>query len=449
MDKIRNLHYLTTPDITDKQSEVSLFVKYYPTFTKIYKYKNKTINSNPWVETLKNKKTSASIPALRMYTDIILFSKLSLYKHIKKHKQLNLVRSLRRTKVTIKDILLSNQFDLWVTFTFNQKHINRLNPDECKKGIQLFLNKMQKRQLRSNLPKLQYIIIPEYHKTNGHTVLRLNKEAAPLSSTTRGTNRLHLFEQAGNRRQNFNSNKTKQYSLRMQSYRIGQPAAQSNLHTSKKENTSFFSFYLTSDKTHSHMAFSAILGFFAYPSALHFHALIKDYHGTLSPAFHPKTGKPLLNKRTKTQVFNLPDFHLGNTKGVYCDNNPRLASYMTKYITKDMPVFSGKKRYWATKGLQRPIKFKTDLPLSYFSTPFSNIKKVFDNSMYELYYSDVSFSSPSDTKSSPIVALTGGLSMPPVIPRVELPVQIKLLNISEVKHHVSSSNRKGTGNSCH
>ena len=89
---------------------------------------------------------------------------------------------------------------------------------------------------------------------------------------------------------------------------------------------------------------------------LHFHALLANYSGRIAPAANPKTGRQILQHGSK--VFTLPEFHLGftNLKMLNGSDNARskVAHYITKYITKDMPILRGKKRYFCSKGLKTP-----------------------------------------------------------------------------------------------
>jgi hypothetical protein len=81
------------------------------------------------------------------------------------------------------------------------------------------------------------------------------------------------------------------------------------------------------------------------PKALHFHFISADYNGPVSKA-NTKSAK----------VVNLDEWTYGFSTGIPTDGSEKLASYMTKYMTKDMPQFNDKKRYWCSKGLKRPEK---------------------------------------------------------------------------------------------
>lgn len=108
--------------------------------------------------------------------------------------------------------------------------------------------------------------------------------------------------------------------------------------------------------------------------ALHFHALFADYHGKLKELPH------------KTQygrsVYNISSWRAGRiSSAVPIDgNNAAIAEYMLKqYLIKDMPTFSGSKRYWCSQGLKRPqthvngvLKFNLDNVIQKFKPTYMN-----------------------------------------------------------------------------
>lgn len=89
--------------------------------------------------------------------------------------------------------------------------------------------------------------------------------------------------------------------------------------------------------------------------AVHFHGLLKNYKGELKPSRSSKTGK-LLTKRGK-QVYELPSYTLGftNVQIIKGDDKAKVARYITKYITKDMPTLPGKNRFWVSERLASPL----------------------------------------------------------------------------------------------
>lgn len=155
-------------------------------------------------------------------------------------------RSLTRTKQTLTDLVLMNDFDMFATFTFNK---NRHDINSCKLTMSNWLKSQQKTH-----GKFQYLIVPEYHK----------------------------------------------------------------------------------DK------------------ALHFHALLQHYTGNLSPAINPHSNKPLMTK-SGLPIYNISSYRSGFSTITKIKNQEATSKYIRKYITKDMPEFSSKKRYWSSKNLNKPL----------------------------------------------------------------------------------------------
>lgn len=79
--------------------------------------------------------------------------------------------------------------------------------------------------------------------------------------------------------------------------------------------------------------------------SLHFHALFQGYTGTLIDSGKTYNGR---------KIYNLKGYTLGLNTAATIDSKGPLSSYVKKYITKDMPQFHGKHRFWASKGLDRP-----------------------------------------------------------------------------------------------
>jgi len=90
--------------------------------------------------------------------------------------------------------------------------------------------------------------------------------------------------------------------------------------------------------------------------SLHFHALLGNYTGTIEKAINPKTGHQL--KQHGRNVSQIGGYTLGFTNVMHVNDKPidrsKLSAYLKKYITKDMPSFHGRQRYWASKGLILP-----------------------------------------------------------------------------------------------
>lgn len=156
---------------------------------------------------------------------------------------LTVLDSIRRTKTRLSDIVLSNQFELFATFTFKS---DRQNIEKLKKQMSKWLENQQART-----GKFQYLIVPEFHKDG---------------------------------------------------------------------------------------------------KSIHFHALLKNYKGKLIDS-----GKKRKDGRV---VYNIKSYTLGFSTCTKIDNTGHqpVSNYIKKYITKDMPEFSNKKRYWCSHNLTRPTK---------------------------------------------------------------------------------------------
>lgn len=84
--------------------------------------------------------------------------------------------------------------------------------------------------------------------------------------------------------------------------------------------------------------------------AYHFHGLLKG-EIELKQAINSKTGQDIKG------VFNIVSFPFGFSTASLIRDKVRVSTYITKYITKNLlyTVPKGYKRYWASKGLNRPI----------------------------------------------------------------------------------------------
>lgn len=88
--------------------------------------------------------------------------------------------------------------------------------------------------------------------------------------------------------------------------------------------------------------------------ALHFHALISGYNGTL------KATK--LKTKTNKIVHVITGYRAGNAQAVFIDDDyDRIIGYLKKYITKDMPLLYGKRRFWCSTNLNKPIKTRNGI----------------------------------------------------------------------------------------
>lgn len=70
----------------------------------------------------------------------------------------NRLRSTRRAKNMVTDYALCNDFELFITLTFDQKLTDSFNYDYCKKLVTTWLNNQ-----RRTSPDLKYILVAEKH----------------------------------------------------------------------------------------------------------------------------------------------------------------------------------------------------------------------------------------------------------------------------------------------
>lgn len=176
-------------------------------------------------------------------------------------------RAERRAKSQIRDIIQCNRWEMWCTFTFNNRVVDRYDPVACKQALQRWISR-----IRRKYGKFQYLIVPEFHKDQ---------------------------------------------------------------------------------------------------QALHFHALFNAYNGKLSDSGKKRNGKT---------IWRIDDYSLGFADCVVISPTPqdieRVGNYMTKYITKDMPHFEHKKRFWVSRNLLRPLRTINDFRFEHLEkvTDFATLK---------------------------------------------------------------------------
>lgn len=98
--------------------------------------------------------------------------------------------------------------------------------------------------------------------------------------------------------------------------------------------------------------------------AWHFHGLLAG-SARVVRAYSPHTGKPLFDNFGR-EVYNLLDYQAGFTTAVPLDGSPRIATYLTKYFSKSMTVPKGRKRYWASRNLVKPVISYDELDVDTF-----------------------------------------------------------------------------------
>lgn len=156
--------------------------------------------------------------------------------------------------------------------------------------------------------------------------------------------------------------------------------------------------------------------------AVHFHALFSDIPADFIEARHPKTDKPII--RNNRQVYTLNDWKYGFSECENVDSPERTASYITKYMTKDLMTDKSmyrKKRYFISKGLKKPqisFEMKDNTELEKFTPNFGVIgtdsegQNIVDVGIYklatdketgELIQTDMSYYLKAKTKGLPLV----------------------------------------------
>jgi len=109
---------------------------------------------------------------------------------------------------------------------------------------------------------------------------------------------------------------------------------------------------------------------------VHFHALFKNY---LSPLTKTKKQK---NNRT---IYNISGWKWGFSTAIKIDNIEKVSTYIQKYVTKDMLKVGNKKRYWASKNLNKPsVDYNVNMVEEVFTRPlFIQYQQQFE--YYKIY----------------------------------------------------------------
>lgn len=85
----------------------------------------------------------------------------------------------------------------------------------------------------------------------------------------------------------------------------------------------------------------------------HFHGLCTKSDIELVQAVSPYTGELLFDKQGRP-IYNLPQYSLGFSTATFVSDPAKTASYLIKYLTKEIEVPKGKKCYWASRSCARP-----------------------------------------------------------------------------------------------
>lgn len=92
----------------------------------------------------------------------------------------------------------------------------------------------------------------------------------------------------------------------------------------------------------------------------HFHGLITLGSLRLVRAISVYTGLEMTDKQGRP-IYNLPQFSLGFSQATEVSDPARCASYLGKYLTKELQVPKGKKCYWASRSCSRPVVERCNL----------------------------------------------------------------------------------------
>lgn len=118
--------------------------------------------------------------------------------------------------------------------------------------------------------------------------------------------------------------------------------------------------------------------------SIHFHGLFSGYNGKLVDSGHKQKGRI---------VYNIRSYRTGFTTAVKIDHIEKVSSYIAKYLTKEMPRFENKQRYWRSNGLKRPLKIVnpmlTEQDIGLFTHAFTDKQKEIFEMRGQLADSDI------------------------------------------------------------
>ena len=211
----------------------------------------------------------------------------------------SLITSLSRTKQKVYDLAYANEWDMFITLTFNddilkEKYNDRAwNYEVCTKALHSFFT-----VLKRKYPKVSYLGVPELHHnfydiTTGDRVLYKGKWFTD-----------------------------KDYQMLL-----------------NKKNRTVVEQNLVNSVINE-----------VYKRRFHFHFLFNYFpHSELVDS-----GEKTENGQV---IYNLMNYSLGFTTCTLIHSLSASQYYITKYISKDLIMLSkGKKRYWASKNLNKPIE---------------------------------------------------------------------------------------------
>ena len=65
------------------------------------------------------------------------------------------------------------------------------------------------------------------------------------------------------------------------------------------------------------------------------------------------------------------------------DDKQKVAAYVCKYITKDMVTVSNRRRYWASKNLQKPAKYYNEADALFLNPDLKSL--TFENQYLQMH----------------------------------------------------------------
>jgi hypothetical protein len=98
-------------------------------------------------------------------------------------------RSIIRTKTTITDYCLTNKFELFCTFTFNPLKVDSFSIKETHQKMSNWI-----RNQKQNSPNIQYLLVPEFHKSGRiHFHALISNLTTPLIDTNLEKNQRKIY----------------------------------------------------------------------------------------------------------------------------------------------------------------------------------------------------------------------------------------------------------------
>lgn len=104
--------------------------------------------------------------------------------------------------------------------------------------------------------------------------------------------------------------------------------------------------------------------------------IVPEQHEDGAFHFHGLIGGHLNLSHFKDDIYNLDDYDFGFTTAMPIKDPKRVATYIAKYLTKEISVPKGRKRYWASRSLNKP----TEEFIEMFSDEFGEL---FNNARYQ------------------------------------------------------------------